>query len=695
MIEGDLVKFQKFQEEYKKYPKKIMSVVEKIMVSYGGPEKALENLKKPQVMSRTPNFFKNLLGKYLAEAMPEIERIADSKTLAVLQKLLYNLDNTKKIQGGRRRRSKTLRKNQQFVGGGKALTTLIIFLVTICYMASALNQSTYMYNDIFDTMPERYRGNMTTSGLYDGLGEIIKNGNTYTMNFENENSGVGIVKYHTGDSFAGRIQNLKPNGYGEFVKDGIHYKGMFDEESKGLGSFETPEYSYIGEFKDFQPNGYGQKTIKKTGKVFVGTFQDGVLKGYGSIKDGNIVTKGKFDDKGENFQTYNFLSRQPSEDQKNADITIAEANEKLNQVNELMPDVSQEVKEANQIPHEFQKQEKTKENQEKTDRERYASYLKKLRLDQERLRLDQERKDKNMKYAAAGFVAISMLILFFNMQAKKDKSLALPTSPSSSSNASPPPPQVSSSSIPVSSSTQQVSSSPIPVSSSTQQVSSSTQQVSSSPQQVSPSNQQVSPSSSSNASPPPPPVLPPPPPVLPPPTPDSSLTLTNAQTSQVLPPPPPTPSDPDYLAIVLIACKKLFFDGKQVMYNSSEGWFGGESYIEYSYEAFLKDVTKKEGDRILEALHLLSKCKTEGKQFALFEEHPFLKELENKTDDEEIVHAFLDKLSQTKGQMTAQTTAQTKGGAHQIIKKSPLQKRNAKTTQKNKLRSRARSRTRA
>jgi hypothetical protein len=541
------------EKEYSKNPQNIQNFVKYQMDLYGGPEKALEKLKKLDV-SNTPAFFRRIFGKLLASAMQEIEKMGiNSEAIKVLNNLVEKLKNTaKRIKQGGKRRSKTFRKKQQLVGGGKALTTLIIFLVTICYMASALgktgNNIVPEQNDILTTFKTKPEVSITN-----GYGQFDRQNAIYTMKFKNgKPESVAKIDYKNGDSYSGDIEDYEPTGYGVFIKNGVTFRGKIDKDGNGSGTIETPEYLYKGQFKNFLPNGFGQKIIKgDSQKEITGEFKNGDPIGFGMVIEGNKETKGRFENNIISSYSFDLLGKKLGEE-KLAKKQIESANEALSEADVDASAAQYQSYKVNDLLEDYEKQE-----------------IAKL--------------DFKSKITNAAILAIPILILIF------------------------------------------------------------------------------------------------------------AAGKTMSDQKQISLNPPPPPSNSDYLAIILAACKTLFFEPNKILIKTN-GWTV-ESYKPYSYEKFLNDVNTETGDRIRAALRLLSDCKTDNNELLLIK-YSFLNRLEENHDDEEIVYAFLDELSpQTKG------GTQTKGGAHQIIKKSPFQKRNAQTTKKNKLRTsasnRAHSRSRA
>ena len=369
MLQRDPAKMQQLTE-----------LVQNKTVTYGGVKGALETLERAD-FSKTPAYFRKGLSALVPSVISFLEKIGSKPEMIDMLKNLASHTgashtgashtgashtHTMKKIGGRRRRQ-TVRKNQK--GGNRIATimTMIIFLVTICQMSSAFQQSSDVaererqqeienfrssycaqmgtcdprQNDILSSfkndkkvppkqglakpltpkptfmLPPPYRGDFGVKkiseseiyegnmkdGLFHGYGELTKDGNVYTMNFVNGTGiGEGVITYKNGDMYTGEIIDFEPHGDGVFIKDGIIYSGSFHKEGDdvvGVGRFfnkmqETEKgqftsYNYIGEFRNFVPNGSGEKRIgyadsktgEWTGREIVSNFKDGYAYGFG------------------------------------------------------------------------------------------------------------------------------------------------------------------------------------------------------------------------------------------------------------------------------------------------------------------------------------------------------------------------------------------------------------------------------
>lgn len=324
-------------------PGKVQQLTEFVQsktVTYGGVKRALETLARAD-FSKTPAYFRKGLSALVPSVISFLKKIGSKPEIIDILKNLASHTSasyTMKKIGGRRRKQ-TFRKNQQ--GGNRITTimTMIIFLVTICQMSSAfrlgifknMNVDTRMqgqndmlsnfkgqadisvptvntqFNNVAPSLPPPYVGDFGTvvinendsyvgnrlNGLYHGYGELRKDGNIYTMNFVNGTSGnLGKIDYKNGDTYVGEIKDLEPYGDGVYFKDGVMYEGNFRKEGDvlvGVGQFKTAEYTYIGEFRNGIPEGFGEKievdnkTDKSTYQVLHGTFKYGHIEGVGKI----------------------------------------------------------------------------------------------------------------------------------------------------------------------------------------------------------------------------------------------------------------------------------------------------------------------------------------------------------------------------------------------------------------------------
>eukprot|EP01095_Lingulamoeba_sp_RSL-Kostka_P006938 TRINITY_DN2201_c0_g1_i13.p1 TRINITY_DN2201_c0_g1~~TRINITY_DN2201_c0_g1_i13.p1 ORF type:complete len:285 (+),score=113.77 TRINITY_DN2201_c0_g1_i13:469-1323(+) len=132
--------------------------------------------------------------------------------------------------------------------------------------------------------------------------KIYDSGSVYSGIFEDGQLNSGKVEYINGNIFVGDFQegktfNLK-NGT-LFYSNKTHFVGPFkDNLPEGNGSYDFIEGIYEGCFKEGYLTGEGKMTLKESGTVFTGTFEDGkIYVGKAEYADGNIFV-GEFEDNG-------------------------------------------------------------------------------------------------------------------------------------------------------------------------------------------------------------------------------------------------------------------------------------------------------------------------------------------------------------------------------------------------------------
>jgi hypothetical protein len=571
--EGLENKYEIVTKEFNKDPQKIKKFVESQMLSYGGPKGALEKLKTAN-MSKTPAFFRRFLYKFLGNAMPDIQKMGiDSETVGVFNSLIARASyGTKRLRQGGRRRGKTFRKKQQFEGGGGALLRLIIFLATICYMASGFMLAEGQNQELRKLDNDRE---------VKKLKQFTNDDNIFTMKFENEKYGnIGTINFKNGDYYVGSIQDLKPQGYGQLVKDGNTYKGIFDQQyGKGKGTIETPEYLYIGEFNNFEPSGFGKKTMKDSGKEIVGFFLNGRNPIFGSVKDGNKVTLGKINIDNNILIEKNFQSAY----ELNARNKVRDAENVIKKIEQNMRSINSEVEKAKKIKQDF---------------EEHAGQSKSVSTDD--ITISMEPPIVNEEKGDSAKISNEEIGIQGNSTQTNDGNSTQSNDGNSTQTNDERQKEEFTERIPGMRNAAMISMCILII------IYFGTKRYGNHMPLQDLIYQQ---------------------------DPQASLN-------------PPTKTNPDYLAIVLVSCKTLFFGTKIIKDNNP-----------YSYENFLEDVKQEPGNRIHAVLRLLSNCKTENNE-SLFQKHKFLSQLTEQMSDEKIMYDFLNELS-----------LQKKGGARQILKK--------------------------
>ena len=433
---------------FQRDPAKMQQLTELVQnktVTYGGVKGALETLGRAD-FSKTPAYFRKGLSALVPSVISFLEKIGSKPEMIDMLKNLASHTgashtgashtgashtgashtHTMKKIGGRRRRQ-TLRKNQK--GGNRIATimTMIIFLVTICQMSSAFQQSSDVVererqqeienfrssycaqmgtcdprqNDILPTfndknvptvntqlhnvavpLPPPYLGDFGTvvinenesyignrlNGLYHGYGELRKDGNVYTTNFVNGTSGnLGKIEFKNGELYVGEIKDLEPYGDGVYIKDGVVYQGNFRKEGDflvGIGEFSTPEYDYKGQFRNGVPHGFGEKIFCT--KVDC-KWPDKILHGY--FKHGSITGVGsisKYPDGIRYTKVYNFRNGKITreEDPRFYENTDNNIHYVQIAVSKSLYNVNINYENAIQIAQEFLNQEEAEHNEE-------------------------------------------------------------------------------------------------------------------------------------------------------------------------------------------------------------------------------------------------------------------------------------------------------------------------------------------
>ena len=108
-----------------------------------------------------------------------------------------------------------------------------------------------------------------------------------------ETGHIEVVRsVNEGDIFVGHWLHGKPYGEGKLVtKMGNTYEGTWNSDGDlVMGVLTTPQYVYTGEFKDYQPDGYGECQFKG-GAVYRGFWKDGLESGLGKMieRDGTLL----------------------------------------------------------------------------------------------------------------------------------------------------------------------------------------------------------------------------------------------------------------------------------------------------------------------------------------------------------------------------------------------------------------------
>lgn len=105
------------------------------------------------------------------------------------------------------------------------------------------------------------------------------------------------IRYSDGSAYYGEVDEaLVPNGYGvKVTSTGSHYAGVWNNGLLPYGTMARGDSIYTGEFRNFQPNGYGRLDLPG-GETFIGRWVNGHKKGIGKrMVDGECVQFGMWD----------------------------------------------------------------------------------------------------------------------------------------------------------------------------------------------------------------------------------------------------------------------------------------------------------------------------------------------------------------------------------------------------------------
>jgi len=134
---------------------------------------------------------------------------------------------------------------------------------------------------------------ITSDYVHEGKGKYVYvNGEIYEGDYvDGDMEGYGTFDYMNGESYKGNFSKNSRNGYGEyFHTNGDTYKGYFTNSDRGpYGTYtynsdnflsdSSMTISYMGEYKNNQPNGIGTKI--GTDFVYQGNFINNERDGYG------------------------------------------------------------------------------------------------------------------------------------------------------------------------------------------------------------------------------------------------------------------------------------------------------------------------------------------------------------------------------------------------------------------------------
>lgn len=99
-------------------------------------------------------------------------------------------------------------------------------------------------------------------------------------------SGFGSFEYSNGDIYIGNFKKDLFNGYGKFFfKDGRVYHGEFyNNDMEGFGEFSWPNGNkYIGLYKENKKHGFGIYLWRKSSKIYIGEWNEGMQDGNGKL----------------------------------------------------------------------------------------------------------------------------------------------------------------------------------------------------------------------------------------------------------------------------------------------------------------------------------------------------------------------------------------------------------------------------
>jgi hypothetical protein len=176
------------------------------------------------------------------------------------------------------------------------------------YNSVKLKEEIFMKFPVLYPNGEVYFGEMTSKGLFQGYGVLLKqnkhmyeglwnsgqlvygreyyiNGTIYEGKFKNNQpyDETGVFYYSDGDRYFGSVKDTKRDGPGELIfNDSTLFKGEFKNDLfHGKGSIEWPDNNtYEGEFNNGVIEGYGKLTTAE-GNVYQGDWKDNLKDGKG------------------------------------------------------------------------------------------------------------------------------------------------------------------------------------------------------------------------------------------------------------------------------------------------------------------------------------------------------------------------------------------------------------------------------
>lgn len=123
-----------------------------------------------------------------------------------------------------------------------------------------------------------------------GFGQMqFKDGTILQGEFkQNQLDGVALIAQPNQDLFFGHFEQNQRSGVGVSKTSDIVYRGSFDQNKvSGFGQQETPTAVSTGTFIDDYLNGFSKCYLKKDEDTYLGTFEDGVINGFGAKLGGN------------------------------------------------------------------------------------------------------------------------------------------------------------------------------------------------------------------------------------------------------------------------------------------------------------------------------------------------------------------------------------------------------------------------